>query len=240
MIKYLIIITIVCIIYLFIQKDNSYKSKYIEYNLYNGVRWGPKETSDAYRFGDIFSGYMNGNLNKFPNYLRDIDENYPNSFGSKYVKYSGYPKSLKNNDYDILTRIFKEYNYKIPDNETLIIHLRLGDVLSKPNSKYFYNIDYYYELLEKIKQNKNIKKVYIVTGLHFNVNIKESNDRLNQIRNIFEESYPVKVIITNDPDKDLYYMCHSKYFAKSGEIGGFTNIISEYVKRNNNIVYGKK
>ena len=116
----------------------------------------------------------------------------------------------------------------------------MDDILSIPKySTFFYDTDYYYELLEKLKHNKNIKKVDIVTGLHKNVNVKESNDRLNKIRNIFEENYPVNVIITNDPDKDLYYMCHSKYYSKSGGSGEFTRIISEYVKRNNNIVYEK-
>ena len=220
------------------------RTKYIEYNLYNGEKWGPKETSEAYRFGDIFSGYIFDNFHNdnSPNYLRDIEKNYPNSFGSKYVKYSGFPKSYKRNNYDILTQIFEEYNYDKPDNETLVIHLRLGDILnpSIPKwSEYYYNTDYYYDLLEKLKHNKNIKKVDIVTGLHKNMYIKESNDRLNKIRNIFEGNYPVNVIITNDPDKDLYYMCHSKYFSKSGGRGEFTRIISDYVKRNNNIVYEK-
>ena len=32
----------------------------------------------------------------------DIEKNYTNSFGSKYVKYNGYPESYKRNDYDIL------------------------------------------------------------------------------------------------------------------------------------------
>ncbi len=210
---------------------------YKEYNLYNGGEW------DEYRFGDIFGGWFYSNLNKdkYPYYLRDINKNYPNSFGSKYVQYSGYPKSFKKNDYDILEKIFNEYNYDKPDNNTLVVHLRLGDVLNTSKTdyiNYYYSYDYYHKLLEKIKKNNNIKKVDIVTGLHYNTMLKESNDRLNIIRNIFEENYPVNIIITNNPDKDLYYMCHSKYFCRSGKEGGYTNIISNYVKRNkNNIVY---
>jgi len=231
-----VFIIILMLIYLYLDE------KYIEYDLYNGKKWGPKETSEAYRFGDVFSGYIydNKNNDNNPNYLRDIEKNYPNSFGSKYVKYSGYSESYKKHDYDILSKIFNEYNYEKPDNETLVVHLRLGDILNLSNpdfSKYYYDIDFYHELLEKVKQNQNIKKVDIVTGLHKNLYIKESNDRLNKIRNIFEENYPVNVIITNDPDKDLYYMCHSKYFIRSGERGEFTGIISEHLKRNNYIVY---
>jgi len=215
---------------------HNYIPNYKEYNLYNGNQW------NKYRFGDIFKGYLFDNL-KGENlyYLRDINKNYPNSFGSKYVQYSGYPKSFKKNDYDILEKIFNEYNYDKPDNNTLVIHLRLGDILNTSKTHYidyYYSYDYYRKLLEKIKKNDNIKKVDIVTGLHTNKLVKESNDRLNIIRNIFDENYPVNVIITNNPDKDLYYMCHSKYFCKSGKSGGYTNIVSHYVKKNkNNVVY---
>tara|TARA_B100002019_G_C21273145_1_gene603592 strand:+ start:2755 stop:3540 length:786 start_codon:yes stop_codon:yes gene_type:complete len=236
--KYQIILILFLCLSIFIYLYDP--EKYIEYNLYNGEKWGPKETSEAYRFGDIFTGYIydNKNNDNNPNYLRDIEKNYPNSFGSKYVKYSGYPKTYKKNDFDILSKIFSECKYETPDDETLVVHLRLGDILNKSishYSDYYHDESFYHKLLQKVKLNKNIKKVDIITGLHKNVYIKESNDRLNKIRNIFAKHYPVNVIITNDPDKDLYYMCHSKYFVKSGKRGEFTGIISEYIKYFNSI-----
>lgn len=230
MVIFLILILLIILIFY-----NNYIPNYKEYNLYNGNKWGEKKTANAYRFGDIFNGHIY--KHKKSDYLRDIEINYPNSFGSKYVKYSGYPREFKENDYDILERIFNEYNYKKPDNKTLVVHLRLGDVLNPKRQDfkgYHHTNEYYYELLKKIK-NKDIKKVDIVTGLHKNEYIKESNIRLNEIKNIFEKKYPTDIIITNNPDKDLYYMCHSKYFIKDG--GGFSRIASEYVKKKNNIVY---
>tara|TARA_B100000900_G_C20582974_1_gene718321 strand:- start:647 stop:1393 length:747 start_codon:yes stop_codon:yes gene_type:complete len=216
----------------------------IDYNILATQKWGTKETSEAYRFGDIFTGYIFDNAynDNNPNYLKDIGNNYPESFGHKYVTYSGYPESYRRSDYKLLAKIFSEYSYDKPDDETLVIHLRLGDVLDTSNpdySKYYYDIDYYHELLRKIS-TENIRKIDLVTGLHKNVYVEESNRRLHKIRNIFDPYYPVRVKITNDPDKDLYYMCHSKYFARSGRSGEFSKIISEYVRMNpQNIVYEK-
>lgn len=244
--KRLLIILFVIIVF-FYMIFKSYKKKkntYIEYKLYNGSKWGPKKTANAYRFGDIFSGYIfeQGGKTENARYIDDISINYPNTFGSKYIEYNGYPEKYKKSDYDILERIFNESNFKKPDDKTLVIHLRLGDIFDKniPHlSNYYYDIEYYHELLKKVKKNSDIKKVEIVTGLHINVFIKESNDKLNDVRNIFESEYPVNVIITNDPDKDLYYMCHSKYFVKSGEKGRFSQIAANYVEKKNNTVYQK-
>ena len=244
--KWLLIILFVFIIIFFYKVfKRKKKNVYIEYNLYNGSKWGPKKTADTYRFGDIFSGYIyeeenEGGKHQNARYIDDISINYPNTFGSKYIEYNGYPEKYKKSDYNILERIFDESNFEKQDDKTLVIHLRLGDIFN-PNvphlTNYYYDIEYYNELLKTIKKNSDIKKVEIVTGLHKDIYIKESNDRLNDVRNIFESEYPVNVIITNDPDKDLYYMCHSKYFVKSGKMGGFSQIVANYVEKKNNVVY---
>ena len=102
-------------------------------------------------------------------------------------------------------------------------------MLSKKHIKdYTYDIKYYKKLLRKIKRNTRIKQIDIVTGLHKNVYVKKSNDTLNKIINMFKPYYLVKVILTKDPDKDFYYMCHSKFLANSG--GGFSKLITDYVK----------
>lgn len=170
-------------------------------------------------------------------YLDSIHKNYPNSIAAKYVKYVGYPKNYKIFHYPTIQKILKELNYKKPDKTSLVIHLRLGDTVAKSyGSEYSYGADYYRDLLEEIQQNKQIQKIDIVTGLHKNVYVKQSNQRLNQIIRIFKKYYPVEVILTKNPDKDFYYMCHSKYFAKSG--GGFSGLITDIVSRkSSNIVY---
>ena len=162
-------------------------------------------------------------------YIKSIHKNFPNSIASNYVREAGYPKDFRVYDFSILRNIFRKYKYIKPSKSTLVIHLRLGDVLSKKHIKeYTYDIKYYKKLLKKIKNNTRIKQIDIVTGLHKNVYVKKSNDTLNEIIHIFKPYYSVKVILTKDPDKDLYYMCHSKFFANSG--GGFSRLITDYVK----------
>ena len=120
--KLLIILFIITLFFYMIFKSyRKKKNKYIEYNLYNGSKWGPKKTANAYRFGDIFNGYIY--KNEGVRYIDDISINYPNTFGSKYIKYNGYPEKYKKLDYDILERIFNESNFKKPDDKTLVIHL---------------------------------------------------------------------------------------------------------------------
>ena len=170
-------------------------------------------------------------------YLDSIQKNYPKSIAAKYVKYVGYPKTYKIFHYPTIQKIFKELKYKKPDKDSLVIHLRLGDTVAKSyGSEYSFGLDYYKELLEEVKQNPKIKKIDIVTGLHKNVYVKQSNQRLNQIIRLFKKFYPVDVILTKNPDKDFYYMCNSKYFAKSG--GGFSGLITDIVSRkSSNVIY---
>ena len=174
-----------------------------------------------------------GDMREDRDYLININKKFPDSIGSKYVEYVGFPNSFKAEDFDIIKKIFGELDYKKPGKNTLVIHLRIGDTIH--NSNYTYKIEYYNKLLEKIKNNNNIKYIDIVTGSHFNTNIRESSQYINKIKDIFERYYPTEIIITKNPDKDFYYMCHSNYFAKSG--GGYSDLISKYLQKENKYVY---
>ena len=173
-------------------------------------------------------------------YIQSLHKNFPRSIASKYVKAVGYPKSYKVGDHDTINQIFSKFKYKKPNPTSLVIHLRLGDTLAKEYAQeYSYDMKYYEKLLRKVKRNKNIKKIDIITGLHINVYVKESNERLNQIVHMFEKYYPVEVILTKNPDKDFYYMSHSKFFANSG--GGFSLLVTNYLKHDKkNKVYENK
>ena len=172
-------------------------------------------------------------------YIKNLNKNFPNSIASQYVKKVGYPNSFKIEDYKTIKDIFSTFKYKKPDKSALVIHLRLGDTVAKDyGDEYSYGMKYYESLLRKVRKNKKIKKIDIVTGLHINVYVKESNDRLNQIVHLFEKYYPVEVILTKNPDKDFYYMSHSKFFANSG--GGFSLLVTNYLKKNkSNKIYEK-
>ena len=64
----------------------------------------------------------------------------------------------------------------------------------------------------------------------------KSNEYLQRVIELFETNYPVKVVLTKNPDKDLYYMCHSRFFARAG--GGFSNLITNYLQQSkSNKVY---
>ena len=172
-------------------------------------------------------------------YIKNLNKNFPNSIASQYVKKVGYPNSFKIEDYKTIKDIFSTFKYKKPDKSALVIHLRLGDTVAKDyGDEYSYGMKYYESLLRKVRENKKIKKIDIVTGLHINVYVKESNERLNQIVHLFEKYYPVEVILTKNPDKDFYYMSHSKFFANSG--GGFSLLVTNYLKKNkSNKIYEK-
>ena len=173
-------------------------------------------------------------------YIDTIHKNFPGSIASKYVKDVGYPENYKVEDHKTIQKIFSNFKYKKPDPSALVIHLRLGDTLAKEYAQeYSYNMKYYEKLLQKVRKNKKIKKIDIVTGLHINVFVKESNQNLNKIVAMFEKYYPVEVVLTKNPDKDFYYMSHSKYFANSG--GGFSLLVTNYLKHDKkNKIYENK
>ena len=162
-------------------------------------------------------------------YLDSLAKNYPGSIAHQYIEKVGYPDNYRVSDFTVLKSIFSQLPYGKPDPSALVIHLRLGDVLSpKYINDYVYDFNYYKNLLKRVKKNKKIKKVDIVTGLHKKVLVKKSNAYLKKIVKLFETSYPVKVVLTKNPDKDLYYMCNSKFFANAG--GGFSRIVMNYLK----------
>ena len=174
---------------------------------------------------DTWADPKNGSLC----YLDSLAKNYPGSIAHQYIEKVGYPDNYRVSDFTVLKSIFSQLPYGKPDPSALVIHLRLGDVLSpKFIDDYVYDFNYYKNLLKRVKKNKKIKKVDIVTGLHKKVLVKKSNAYLKKIVKLFETSYPVKVVLTKNPDKDLYYMCNSKFFANAG--GGFSHIVMNYLK----------
>ena len=94
------------------------------YNTYNGDKW------NNYRIGDIIKGYIycryincynikkdssyyntcntlnyincEENVKEDRDYLTNININFPNSIGSKYVNYVDFPNSFKHEDFDII------------------------------------------------------------------------------------------------------------------------------------------
>ena len=177
--------------------------------------------------------------------------NFPNSIASKYMQLTD-----QDFNYDTLLSIINKspYNkYEKPDNKTIVIHLRVGDVIDKEqysvsdflykplnitkrNAKisYVYNIEYYKNILKKI--SNNFRNIVLVYGYHKEGDHTKSEEYIDKLKQFFESNgYNVKKRMNEDADKDLVYMCNAKHFVKSG--GVFSKIISEIVKLKNNKVY---
>ena len=213
----------------------KYSKRKPTYNLYNGPYWADStDDTKSYRLGDL--------IHKFSldyNYLTNVKNRWPDSIGDKYLRYVGFPQKYDRLRYDIIDKILQEMNYDKPGNDTLVVHLRLGDTVKmwqkntvdfwmKDKNHYVKDPEYYRRLIPQIKKNRDIQTIDIVTGAHLDEDLDESNKYLDHIVDIFKNDYNVNVKITNNPDKDFYYMCHSKYFCPSG--GGYSNLIQHMVQ----------
>ena len=143
----------------------------------------------------------------------------------------------------IIKKKIIENEYIIPDDDELVIHLRVGDTshhdwfLKKPYLK-----------LIKIMTNKyKINKISFVACFHFadvitetkNHFFKFNNHVLSRNKHILNnffysiiKNFPdieMKVISREDVDSDFVYMCKSKHFIP--DEGGFSKLIS--IVRNN-------
>ena len=205
-----------------------YYPPYPIYDLYNGKEW------DEYRLGDIIKGWLFDNDKQ---YLDTVPERWPNSIGDQYSRIVGYPRQFKKNDMDALRHVFSNIQYEKPDSETVVVHLRVGDVVDHSRkNEYVRDIPYYSRIKDSFKQHPDIKKVRIFAGAHKDVNHRLSSKLIHEVKNVFSD-YDTQIVLTRNPDKDFCYMCHSKYFVKSG--GGFSNLIEKYVNTNNGIVFSE-
>ncbi len=208
----------------------------------------------AYRLGDMIR-YKHARDTK-SGYTWHKD-NFSESIATKYMELTKDP-----NNYDVLLSIIdsnKYKNYKNPNNNELIIHLRVGDVIDNQphsvndflhkshndtaiiNSKgeklkhtYVYNLEHYNNILQKIPSN--IKNIILVYGYHIDIDHSKSEEYVNKLKQFFEsKGFNITKRTNGDADNDFIYMSNAKHFVPSG--GGFSKIISKLVKLKNNNVY---
>lgn len=137
--------------------------------------------SNTYRLSDMIRGCWGGRKFHY--------ENYPDSIATQYMKIKNkFPKkekviSFSKIDFKSLTSIIKRKKYKDvkkPDSNTIIIHLRVGDVIDrtkltvddflhkspaetkfKNGKNYVYNLDYYKHIITELPTSiKNVVFVY--------------------------------------------------------------------------------
>lgn len=129
--------------------------------------------------------------------------------------------------YQAVKIVSLQKNYKKPLDDELVIHLRLGDVMSNFDGRYFAMKNIYNDFYRKINI-KNIKKATIVTALHFGANEvnnlffynkrdhQRSLDLLELIKTQTKQiGLDLNIYSNEDIDADLSYMCYSKMFVPS-------------------------
>ena len=174
---------------------------------------------------------------------------YPDSIASQYMR-----QTDKEYDIDLLINLIKKFPPDLtPDEDELVIHLRVGNVIdrvqhsveelleksrphwpegqSSPSTSAAWNhfvrpLSYYEKHLDQM--DKRIKKITLVAGGNLCNwdNYTKSKEYIKVIKNLFEKSGSnVQVRLGNSPDDDFVYACRSKFFIASG--GGFSSLIKK-------------
>jgi hypothetical protein len=186
------------------------------------------EWNNEYRLGDMIYGHLDRSKNK--NLYR---ARYPDSIVSKYMK-----RTNKSVDLDTLKSIVKKYNPRIrPNKNTLVIHLRVGDVikgnvnslLKKEGLTYTKPLAYY---KEAIKDYIDLESITLVAGGCFlKDNLLKSKMFISKIRSLYTMmGYNVNVRLEKNADDDFVFMCRAKHFIPSG--GKFSELIIKLREKN--------
>ena len=178
----------------------------------------------VYRVGDLF--FMGGVRWKKDRESILREDRYKDTILFHYLS-----NKKREFDYETFYKAVKlvsfQKQYKKPLNDELVIHLRLGDVMSNCDGRYLAMKNIYNDFYREISV-RNIKKVTIVTALHFGANEvnnlffynKRDHDRsLDLLQSIKSQTerlgLEVNIYSNEDVDADLSYMCYSKMFIPS-------------------------
>jgi len=220
----LLVIGVVLIIYVFYKKN---KDKWLDY-----------------RLGDILRGWLKKNGST--KYLNNIEKKLPNSIAAKYLKET---KNLQPKIYyNIIKSILNDLQYEKPNDDDIIVHLRIGDSIKDINNNSINylknkNNEVYATIIENLEKTLQLldkkNRCVLVYGTHIDLSKKQKEYTklyLDKIRELLKK-YNFKFIekINGNPDEDFYYMAHSKIFIKSG--GGYSTIISNIIINNGGLVY---
>lgn len=210
-----------------------------------------KNNSD-YRIGDILN---KRGLNKRWEHSGNMvltNEKYKDTILKEYLEINGLYNKI---NYNLLLELIEKHNLRfnlpIPQNNEIVIHLRLGDYVYFKN---FLSKNYIQLINDILKKNNNINKITFVTCFSygewskeskhlFPVNHKQPGEPVNcplwayteekQNKNIEKltilfnniiETFPnmeINIYSNYDIDKDICYCVLSKYFIH--DVGGFSS-----------------
>ena len=173
-------------------------------------------------------------------------DHYPDSIASEYMR-----RTDEESNIEILESIVSERSVRpeqVPDSNTLILHLRIGDVIDQTPHMvkeflaryvlYSNGVNYvkplsYYEAVHKkmTAADPNISKVVILGGYHKVLKRKAKSQKyVDRIQQFFEsKNMSVTLRINMDADEDFIFMSNSSYFTPSG--GGFSELVKKIVQK---------
>ena len=158
--------------------------------------------------------------------------------------------------YDILQRVISEYRQRhfvpTPPSDALVIHLRLGDVVSKapvpvdyllvcsgPAAHYHTQIKSLYELLRDAKKVGK-SRLILVGGSHLSMGPQDPSWLYAvAIRRAFEiAGYDVSLHLDPTPDEDFIYLSLAKSLITGA--GGYSRYAAKLVEQNGGKVFGRR
>ena len=164
---------------------------------------------------------------------------YPGTIAYEYMKRN--KQFMKKQNLQLLKQIIMEQQNKYKDvlENTLVLHIRVGDVLCTYKEKKVFNNKYtkkgdtvwWNSVIEYIKEN-DITEVVIIAGTHFKECLEESANYILD-RTLFLQNnanVTVRHRLGQSPDDDILFCQDAKHFITTG--GEFGKLISLINKNN--------
>ena len=215
-----------------------------------------------YRLGDVFKS---NNRRIVMKACDNYHQRFPGSLAAEYVQRienctHGLPAY-----WDTMLQIVRNRTARnqtlqsmVPDDSTLVIHLRTGDVIDLGNQSirdyllfdyttsftfsnqrwYTRSLPFYADIWDKIQsEGIEIDKILVVTGWHKTTDHSRSIAYINELIKYFERLVgTVTLRLNENPDEDVLMMVNSKYFVSAG--GGYSQMIATLVGMNGGRVFG--
>ena len=168
-----------------------------------------------YRLGDLLRGYFSK-----VNATEMFCSRWPNTIGCEYAK-----RHKNDSDFELLRTLIR--GGETPPNDSLVVHLRLGDVLdsafyantrgcaSARGCQWVLPLPQYLKKLEHLCIPKPIRTVYIVSNPNYRVRNQngKSTSYLESVVEFFRsQNYSTLTRINSSADADLRFMRNAHYF----------------------------
>ena len=187
-----------------------------------------------YRLADLYFGSLE---RRGVNVGDVFCRNWPGSIGCEYAfrKRRG-----ANPDPDALSAAVDSRRPRVPANDTLVVHLRLGDVLDMPVYAQRHRCDTFGGCAwvrpvcdyARLAVPPQVRSIEIIGDPHYRVGAngsERSASYLRLARQLLSRTRPTCVARAASPDADFLRMAASRFFFPSG--GRFSRLAAEFVAR---------